>query len=486
MHGWHRCALLAGALLFVLAGSAGAATIKVTTKKDEFGPGGTPKCSLREAIQAANTNKRFGGCPRGKGADTIVLGRGVYRLSRPGTGEDANADGDLDSLGNLTIRGQGRAKTVIDGNGPVLQERILERVKGNLTVARLAMRNAIARSSEYYGGAVGANEPSAAGGTLTLRQVSIEDNYAYYSGGGVAADYGNLRILRSRVLDNNADDEGGGVYFDSDGRLTIKNSLIAANRADDGAGGVTVQSADAKTAVDRTVIRDNAAGDYGGGMYLRGASATIKRSTIAGNNSYSDEGGGLYVDLVGAPVVVEGTTIANNHADYYGGGVYAGSPVIFRNATIARNVTYYDGGGIYADADVTLRNTTVARNFADDDGGGIYNDGATVKYKNSIIARNYVESHGGDFEDCDGDPMTSLGHNLLGDTTCDSIASDIAGKPSAPRDPRLGALGNHGGPTQTLPLLPGSPAIDKGQGCPKRDQRGRKRTGKCDIGAFER
>jgi len=64
----------------------------------------------------------------------------------------------------------------------------------------------------------------------------------------------------------------------------------------------------------------------------------------------------------------------------------------------------------------------------------------------------------------------------------------------------LGTLGYYGGPTPTIPLLTGSPAIDAGNpsGCTdghgnllKTDQRGKPRhdpedTGGCDIGAFER
>jgi hypothetical protein len=67
-------------------------------------------------------------------------------------------------------------------------------------------------------------------------------------------------------------------------------------------------------------------------------------------------------------------------------------------------------------------------------------------------------------------------------------------------DPRLGPLQDNGGPTQTMALLPGSPAIDAGNphGCRddsrhllKTDQRGKPRpdkedTGGCDIGAYER
>jgi hypothetical protein len=67
-------------------------------------------------------------------------------------------------------------------------------------------------------------------------------------------------------------------------------------------------------------------------------------------------------------------------------------------------------------------------------------------------------------------------------------------------DPKLGPVGDYGGPTKTIRLLSGSPAIDAGnpQGCTdgkgkllKIDQRGKPRpdhedTGGCDMGAYER
>jgi len=39
--------------------------------------------------------------------------------------------------------------------------------------------------------------------------------------------------------------------------------------------------------------------------------------------------------------------------------------------------------------------------------------------------------------------------------------ADITGTPTAPVDARLGPLGANGGPTETVPLLPGSPALDR-------------------------
>ena len=54
-------------------------------------------------------------------------------------------------------------------------------------------------------------------------------------------------------------------------------------------------------------------------------------------------------------------------------------------------------------------------------------------------------------------------------------------------NPLLAALGDYGGPTFTMPPLPGSPAIGGGTttGAPATDQRGQPRTGTIDIGAFQ-
>jgi hypothetical protein len=108
--------------------------------------------------------------------------------------------------------------------------------------------------------------------------------------------------------------------------------------------------------------------------------------------------------------------------------------------------------------------------------------------QNSIVGNNA----GGN---CSGG-VTSHGYNLSSDGTCDfDLAGDLNDT-----DPRLGGLRNNGGPTKTLALLPGSPAIDSGNpsGCTdgrghllRTDQRGQPRhdkedAGGCDRGAYER
>jgi len=69
------------------------------------------------------------------------------------------------------------------------------------------------------------------------------------------------------------------------------------------------------------------------------------------------------------------------------------------------------------------------------------------------------------------------------------IASNApAGNNSFP-DPKLGSLADNGGPTLTVALLPGSPAIDAGDtaAAPPTDQRGVPRPfgAASDIGAYE-
>jgi hypothetical protein len=149
------------------------------------------------------------------------------------------------------------------------------------------------------------------------------------------------------------------------------------------------------------------------------------------------------------------------------------------------------GGGIFNQGGtVKLAYLTVYSNSANGGvgspngvgvGGGINATNGSLLLLDSIVAEN---PSGSDFYATFG-AITDGGDNL---------SSDISFPFSAPgsmnsTNPELGLLGNYGGPTQTVPLLAGSPAIDAGgaDGCPATDQRGvaRPNGGGCDIGAFE-
>jgi len=482
---------LLAACVLALAGAttASAATIKVTTTKDQFGSQ-PKKCSLREAIQAANTNARFGGCAKGKGADRIVLKRGVYRLTRTGSDDD-NASGDLDINGPVAIAGKGEKRTVIDGNGERIKESVFHVITGRARFAGMTIRNGFDDDNED-GGAIDHVSP----GALTLVRMRFVHNAADYLAGAVY-HYNlssNVTIERSKFIENDSAYYGGGFYSDGAKNVKIRNSLFKDNSADYAyGGGIGVNGAVGKTVIARTRLLGNVTDyDYGGGLYLDSdEGAALSKLTVVGNTSgaySSGYGGGIYT--YDTDVTLRDSTIAGNVSSYYGGGIYAqaGSLKLI-NSTVSRNHASNDsgyGGGIYADGPVDIRSSTIVYNRAYV-GAGIYEDDP-VTYKNSIIARNR-ELYAVQTQDCySGSPGSSLGHNFFGDDTCDASGpGDIAsGTYSEPANPLVEALGNNGGPTPTHALLRGSPAIDKGKGCPKRDQRGHKRKGKCDIGAFER
>jgi hypothetical protein len=138
--------------------------------------------------------------------------------------------------------------------------------------------------------------------------------------------------------------------------------------------------------------------------------------------------------------------------------------------------------------------STISGNFSDA-GGGIYNGFAPsiANIRNTIIAGNTfliagIFPGGPDV----GGILNSLGHNLIGDGSGGRgyAATDLVGTSARRINPRLGPLQDNGGPTQTMALLPGSPAIGAGGPSDSEwDQRGpgfaRTVNGTTDIGAYE-
>jgi hypothetical protein len=119
-------------------------------------------------------------------------------------------------------------------------------------------------------------------------------------------------------------------------------------------------------------------------------------------------------------------------------------------------------------------------------GGGLYR-GASVSVTNTILAANTAASG----PNCFG-TVNSGGHNLLGKK--EGCFGFTAPGDLLKTDPLLGPLQDNGGPTYTMELGSGSPAIDAADDVicaapPVRgvDQRGKPRPGgsHCDMGAFE-
>jgi hypothetical protein len=230
------------------------------------------------------------------------------------------------------------------------------------------------------------------------------------------------------------------------------------------------------------------AGGYnsvGGGIYSQyiPTSVNLSNCMIVSNTSTVYGGGGIWNE---GTMSVVGCTIASNVTAGLGagGGIYnAGVALGMTNCTITGNTaTFFGGGAVFNAGPLSLASCTLASNTisaTDGLGGGIYNYNSnwyTVKIQNTIVAGN--SSVLATAPDVSG-AFTSQGYNLIGNTNGSSGwggIGDQRGSIASPVDPKLGPLQNNGGPTLTMPLRFGSPAVDKGKSFGlTTDQRGQTR-----------
>ncbi|MDT0618800.1 choice-of-anchor Q domain-containing protein [Salinisphaera sp. P385] len=455
-------------------GAAHAALITVDTKSDTVGQ--ADDCSLREAVEAANTNSPIDGCPAGD--DQGEFSGDVIRFAEELAGETITlTQGALDiglgqggeTLPSLAIEGPATGEAgdiIIDGDG---QDRVFD-VSSDALLSNFFISNLT-----VTGGLVETGEVPAEGGgirvvpavSLVLDSVRVTGNavdaeFAPARGGGIFAG-GPLTIRFSTISGNSATSdtssvEGGGLHYAPSFPTGVPGQILATEISDN----------------DAVSVNGNA---LGGGIFLRAAFNSsgvedvvrIGNSTISGNDASANGvessalGGGLYGERLGLTVSLNNATIADNYAGTATGASEAG------------------GGFAVADAAFELVNTLVADNLAGDGSS----DCAVAPFDESAT-------------------IASLGFNLIGDGNgCPlmAMAGDQVGGAGdmGSIDALLGALGDNGGPTRTHALLPGSPAIDAANpqgaetGCPETDQRGEPRprdgdnsgTAECDIGAVE-
>jgi hypothetical protein len=228
---------------------------------------------------------------------------------------------------------------------------------------------------------------------------------------------------------------------------------------------------------------------WGGGIFNH-TTLTVSGCNFAHN--FAIEGGGIA--NVGT-LTVSGCTFAGDNGFNGGGGILNAGNASLTNCTFSNNRTKGTvGGGVFATAGTTtLTNCTLSLNVAGQ-GGGIYvTSGAILNLTNTIVAGNTASVSGPDIYGA----VATADHSLVGDATGSSgivngVNGNIVGGNGNPViNALLGPLQNNGGPTQTMALLAGSPAIGQAENskAPAADQRGVTRLDVAgemtDIGAFE-
>ena len=281
--------------------------------------------------------------------------------------------------------------------------------------------------------------------------------------------------------------EGGGLFNYGTATLTLTNCTVSGNSAIAEGGGLFNLGTATLT---NCTVTGNSAND-GGGLFNAGT-ATLTNFTVTGNST-GDDGGGLF-NYGRSPLTLTNCTVSGNYA-YLGGGLSNIGTATLTNCTVSGNSASDGGGGLWNDGTATLTNCTVSGNSAAYSYGGLFNLG-TATLTNTIVAGNTtLPNGGGSSSDIGGTVSVSGSYNLIGTGGSAGLTNGVNHNQVGVANPLLGPLGDYGGPTPTIPLLPGSPAI--GIGSPAlavdpstgqaltADQRGYTQSGVVDIGAFQ-
>jgi thermitase len=411
-------------------------------------------CSLPEAIINANDDSQtHEDCPAGSGADEIILTEDVVLSSlydAPVPIPAGYAGTGLPAIeSEMTINGNNH--TILrDLNAP--QFRILfVSEAGNLTL----------------------NDALLGGGDVP-------------GFGGAIAIGGGIVTLNNPVIQFNQSFGGSGIAFEG-GILSINGGIISANVSDGGAGGIEVCGGEF-TMTGTQIVNNTARGDGGGIVFGLGCetSSTLREVKIDRNHS-DGQGGGIWS---GSEISIENSLLSNNTAEFGGAILLSDGALNLQNTTITENNATESGGAIQVVNDsntltIDINFSTFANNNASSGSTiAIQFPSAQFTIKNSILLSNNDIN-------CSifpGDKWRVLERNYSNDASCADfiIVSE--------EELALGALGFFGGLFETIPLEPGSVAIDAASDCflideslLTIDQRGiiRPQGDFCDVGAFE-
>ena len=447
--------------LFLLEECRLLSTFNVTRTDDTLDGSSTPTIgSLRWAITQANTatdpsiiafDPTVFATPR-----TIALLHGQLELS------NTNASMAIDSpASGVTVSGGGVSR-VFQVDGGV-----------TATISGLTITDG---STSDNGGGVN----SAYGATLHLQDCTIESSSANGLGGGFYNE-GTATLAGSMITGNTSAGWGGGIENDPSrhtAKMTLINCMISGNTSQSGSGGL---NNNATVILTNCTLSANISGRSGGGLATNYGAAELTDCTIS-NNAGHDSGGGFA--SFGGTANLTNCTISGNTSPGVGGGldIMSGTTNL-TNCTISGNTSQTIGGGLSNDGNATVDVTdcTISSNTSQSGGGGLFNSGTTT-LNGTIVSGN----SGGTGGDMDGGSVTGS-YNLVG-TDSTGLVNGDNGNIVGVVHPLLSPLGNYGGLTQTMSVLPGSAAIGTGSSVSgvTTDQRGEPLDSpNPDIGAFQ-
>lgn len=386
-------------------------TLVVSTAADDLSP--TPSncipasasCTLRDALQAAN---QINGA-------TVSFDSTVFS-----TAQTITANSQLPWIDtNVSIHGPGAGLLTLSGGGTITP---LQINGGTVNLSGLTFADGNAPS--YDGGAIDNN-----GAQLTVTDAVFSGNSAT-NGGAIENQDGTLTVTNSSFSGNSAvSGRGGAISNASSGPLTITNCTFSGNSAGIGAGAID-NAVGTLSVTNSTFTKNSTLTGDGGAISSYDGPVTVLYSTFSGNSTLSGNGGAIsdYEGGSAQPTLtVTHDTFSGDSAPKAAGGA------ISNRGQSASQV------GLLSFSNNVLSGNSAAQ------AGGIYTDGVPSSLVIEDSDNVFYNNAGGNAGVSSGVPGWTLSD------------TDVTGK-----DPKLAALDNYGGPTETMIPLPGSAAICAG------------------------
>ncbi len=285
--------------------------------------------------------------------------------------------------------------------------------------------NSTADNDTYaYGGAIylyGNRAALTISASTVSTNTSVNYGGAIYMDGNSDTDQARLTITDSQINANEATTANGGGIWADQTLVSITNSTVDGNRAPTASrvgGGIYLTGLNTALTLDRSSVSRNLVGRTGAGIYASGNTIQMvvrNGSVIDGNESTEDndgaQGGGIYLYGIGVRLDVADSSISNNIAERFGGGVYLynnsntiiGQLTVSRSQINANEATDRSGGGLYTyQSAVTITQSTLNDNRAPDTsgdwaGGALYMGGAgsNLTLTDSTVTGNTAAAYGG-------------------------------------------------------------------------------------------
>ena len=368
-----------------------------------------------------------------------------------------------------------------------------------------------------------ADDTIAGNGLCTLREAinNANSNSDTTSGDCVSGSSGVDTINFDYSLSGDTITLGSTITIDGD--LNIDGGSLGSHIVISGGGTVrlfTINTGIVVSLIHLDLINGYSSEPSGAGAIYNGSGAdlTIDNCTVSGHTASHATGPGGAITNIGDLEIIE-STFENNQANS-GGAIYSSGTMNIGRSTFSGN-TAVDGSAIYDAGELYIYNTTFYGNEVTGvSPSGAYNAaGTSATFNNCTFSDNTATTGlaAGLVKIAGTGTSLNLKNTILANSSASydcyvtgGLSSDVnnlieshngCGTPISTEDPLLDELWDNGGPTDTVALGPGSPAIDAGDpsicsdsgDVNNLDQRGITRpidadldgTPTCDIGAYE-